>query len=131
MTETEHDNHCDPKNETARDLRKRIKRLLESRDGLKEKGRQQSERIRSLTGKVLDLEESRNLWRKNFNHYKEEKNSLEIQLKAEKKRSAELSVLADERARLLEIEKKSKEGEKIKYEEEINELKKKLKKLID
>jgi hypothetical protein len=124
MSETEHDNQSDPKSDTARDLRKRIKRLQESRDGLKEKGRLQSERIRSLTGKALDLSESRDLWRKNFKSCKEEKNGLEVQLQIERERAAEMGILVQERERLLEIEKKSKENEKIKYEEEINELKK-------
>lgn len=130
MTETEHADHSGPKNDTARDLRKRIKRLLESRDGLKKKSRQQAERIRSLTGKALELKESRDLWRKHFNYCKEEKNTLEMQLEAERKKAGKMSALAEERARVLEIEKKAKDEEKLKYEEEINELKKKLKKLI-
>jgi hypothetical protein len=129
MTEAEHDDDSDKKKETARDLRKRNKRLQDSRDALKEKSRQQSERIRSLTGKALDLEESRDLWKKHCDSWKEEKNSLEIQLKMEKQRGAEMVALVEERERLTDIEKKSKEAEKIKYEEEINELKKKLKKL--
>ena len=127
MTKTK----CENQNDTARDLRKRIKRLKESRDGLKNKGRQQSERIRSLTGRALDLKEGRDLWRKHFNRCKEEKNNFERQLKMEREKVAEIGILAEERERLLEIEKKSQEEEKIKYEDEINELKKKLKKLID
>ena len=131
MTETEDAHDSGSKNETARDLRKRNKRLQDSRDGLKEKSRQQSERIRSLTGKALELQESRDLWRGHSNNWKEEKNSLEIQLKKERQRAEELVILADERERLLEIEKKSKADEKVKYEEKINELKKKLMKLTD
>jgi erythromycin esterase-like protein len=114
------------KNETARDLRKRNKRLKASRNGLQEKGRQQAETVKALKGKADDLKTSRDLWKKRCNQEAEEKKRLTIELKANKTHIEELSIIAQERERLLKIKDRYQEEDRAKYEKEIAELKKKL-----
>ena len=49
--------------ERPRDLRKKISRLKESRDSLKDKSREKAQDIKRLGGKIDDLNESRDMWR--------------------------------------------------------------------
>jgi chromosome segregation ATPase len=126
VDQPEASNNSSFKKETARDLRKRNKRLKNSRDDLKKKSRQQAGDIKALKGKNVDLKESRDLWKEHYYREQEEKNSLEMTLKAEKKRVDEMEAFAQERERLLKIKEKVREEEKAKYEQEIDKLKKKL-----
>jgi hypothetical protein len=126
MNEPEPSDNINSKNETARDLRKRNKRLKVSRNGLQDKSRQQADTIKSLRGKADDLKTSRDLWKKRCDMEEENKKRLTIELKANKTHIEELSILAQERERLLIIRDKCLEEDRAKYEKEIAELKKKL-----
>ena len=126
MDGSEPSNGANSKKETARDVRKRNKRLEESRDELKTKSRQQASTIKALKGKASDLQDSRDLWKERCDKEVAKKKCLEIELKAEKQRSDQLATLAQERERLLEMKKNFQDEEKAKYEQEIAELKKKL-----
>jgi len=126
MNEPEPSNNVNSKNETARDLRKRNKRLKASRNGLQEKGRQQADTIKTLKGKADDLQTSRDLWKKRCNQEAEEKKRLTIELKANKTHMEEISIVAQEREQLLKIKDLRQEEDRAKYEKEIAELKKKL-----
>lgn len=49
--------------ETPRDLRKKNKRLKESRDGLKERNREKAVENKRLSGKLDDIKVSREMWK--------------------------------------------------------------------
>jgi len=52
--------------ETPRDLRKKYKRIKESRDALKETSKKKAADIKKLRGSIDDLKESRNSWKTQY-----------------------------------------------------------------
>jgi chromosome segregation ATPase len=93
------------KKETARDLRKRLKRLEESRDGLQERNQQKSVQIKALSGKVGDLSESRERVKDEVKKLKESVDELKTQLNDREQQLREKDVLLQNADNQIEIER--------------------------
>jgi hypothetical protein len=115
------------KNETVGEVRKQKKRIEESRDALKEKNREKLKRLKSQLGKIDDLIESRDMWRNRSKEYAQEIDKLKQALDNEQKNRLEREKWIEEqnKVRTLEIQRQKKI--QVEYDNQIEELKKKLK----
>lgn len=119
-------------NETPRDLRKKLKRIKESRDLQITKNREKSDQLKALRGTVDDLHASRNGWKEKKAQADEEIAKMEKKLKeAEReldqknRQISELNEVIKNREALLAKEKIAKEKEEIRLQEQVEDLKKK------
>jgi chromosome segregation ATPase len=117
-------------NETPRDLRKKIKRLEESRDLQMAKNREKSNAIKANEGRINELTESRNKWKKkylkieeNIDHLKKEQAKRECEFND---REQSLIRIVQEKERLLEKENQAKINNENEFQQTIDSLKKKL-----
>jgi chromosome segregation ATPase len=113
------------KKETARDLRKRNKRLADSRDSLQEKNRVQSQKLKAARGKIDDLVASRNAWKRECEHKDNEQKALKEEINTTKNKNNELENFIKEQEKQRDLQNKAKEEEKARYEQQIADLKKK------
>lgn len=90
------------KSETPRDLRKKNERLKMSRDALKDKSREKAKEIKRLSGKIDDLDDSRDKWRTRYESevgrtakLEERNHALEESLNAEQQLTHQLRLELD------------------------------------
>jgi chromosome segregation ATPase len=119
------------KKETPRDLRKRLKRLEESRDGLQERNQLKCVQIKALSGKVTDLSESRERARNEAKKLKESVNELKTQLSDKEQQLRKKDILLQNAEKQLETERQLRLKEEKERQDQIENLKKKLMKLQD
>lgn len=115
------------KNETPRDLRKKNSRLLKSREDIKEKSYQKSLQLTAVKGRAVELEDSRDLWRKKHKESEKEKAKVKSDSNAKDEIIQRLQLQVQEQERFIEMEKELKQKEHESYRIKIEELKKKLK----
>ena len=99
--------------ETPRDLRKKNKRIQESRDSLKEKNKEKSADLKKLRNTIDDLKESRDSWRAQY----EQSSANNIKLKTDIKDQSNLlkeskRKIAEKDNQLLDLQKKCEELKK-------------------
>jgi len=119
------------KKETARDLRKRLRRLEESRNGLQDRTQQKSVQIKALSGKVNDLLESRDKAKDEARKLKESVDELKTQLNDKEQQLRKKNILLEKAEKQLEIERQLRLKEERERQDQIENLKKKLMKLPD
>jgi hypothetical protein len=88
--------------ETLRDIRKREKRVIESRDDWKEKHKQRANEIKELRDNLDDVKQRRDAWRKK---YEENRSTVQELQKALAKQSKQLKIEIEEKQKNLEISK--------------------------
>jgi len=114
--------------ETARDLRKKIKRLEESRDLQMVKNRDKSCSIKAREGRINELTESRNNWKKKYLALEQNLDILRAELEKKenefKNREKELTNIVHEKEKILEKEKQEKINTEIEFQQKIDFLKK-------
>lgn len=94
--------------ERPRDLRKKNKRLAESRDDLKIKNREKATEIKRLGGKIDDINESREKWRRRFEEETSKARELDARLKDTQARlDAELQTVQRLRVEIEAFKKKA------------------------
>ncbi len=114
------------KAETPRDLRKRNKRLEESRNFQREKNQQKSLKIKASGGKIDDLTESRNMWKSRSNESEYQITQLHEQIEIKESLLKEKDQLLETQTKLLKTERQLRLREIEERDKQINELKKKL-----
>jgi chromosome segregation ATPase len=119
------------KKETARDLRKRLKRLEESRNGLQERNQQKSVQIKALSGKVGDLLESREKIKDEVKKLKESVDELKTQLNEKEQQLKKKDMLLKNAEKQLETQRQLRLNEEKERQDQIENLKKKLMTLQD
>jgi predicted nucleic acid-binding Zn-ribbon protein len=122
----------DANSETPRDLRKKMKRITESRDLQIAKNQEKSIQLKALRGTVDDLTVSRDGWKEKKIKLEEELVKIEVKLKdAEKeleqknRQILELNEVIRNREDLLFEEKRAKEQDETLLLQQIEDLKKK------
>ena len=116
--------------ETPRDLRKKNKRLEESRDLQMAKNREKSKEIKASQGRINELTESRNKWKnkyieieQNINLLKKETIEKESEFKDQEQR---LIKIIQEKEKALEKENQERINNENEFQQKIDSLKKKL-----
>ena len=101
------------KTETPRDLRKKSKRIKESRDALKEKNKKKAIDLKKLRGTIDDLEESRNSWKTQYQQAVAKNMKLKLDVKCQSKLLNESEkTISEKDEQLLELQKKCEELKK-------------------
>ena len=99
--------------ETPRDLRKKSKRIQESRDALKKKNKEKATNIKKLRGTIDDLKESRNSWKAQYEQVVAKNIKLDTDIKERSNRLKESERKITERDKqLLDLQKKCEELKK-------------------
>jgi uncharacterized coiled-coil DUF342 family protein len=116
--------------ETPRDLRKKIKRLEESRDFQMAKNREKSNDIKANQGRINELIESRNKWKDKYLEIEQDIDLLKKEtIKKErefKDREQRLIKIIQEKERALEKESQERINSENEFQQKIDSLKKKL-----
>jgi chromosome segregation ATPase len=99
--------------ETSRDLRKKSKRIQESRDTLKEKNKEKSVDLKKLRGALDDMKVSRNSWKAQYEQAVADNIKLTTDIKSQSNLLTESKrVISEKDKQLQEIQKKCEEFKK-------------------